>query len=387
MLLATRCPFCGTVFRIYPADLSTHRDQVRCEHCHASFSMVDNLFDLPEDGNFQNAKPVLSDCLSSFMNGIPVESEIMQAQSGTGAPVRARTDFSNRTWSPWVPLAEGRVAAALRPDTRHLPRTSLLSGIPVIPHCHTFRGASIIPASTPGNVTPVTSVTPVHTPVASHDLPEQPQEQDNALGAQSVAPSTDEPAAAVAAVSAFETNEPHSALTHEEHEEQAPVQHKRRFGFWRTTVSALVTLLAFMLVCVALTWGLRETVMTRWPASQPFYRATCEHLGCHALPVRDIDGIGVAQPILRWTNDTHRLELTMPIHNHLNVALAWPAVNLTLLDAGNHAVTQRVLHPQDYVAPAAINTGIAARSTQTVTVQIDAGNGKVSNFHLEIFYP
>jgi len=168
----------------------------------------------------------------------------------------------------------------------------------------------------------------------------------------------------------------------------ATAPQERRGGFWLTLASAFATLLVFILVCATLIWTLRETVMTQWPASQPFYRAACEQLGCHALPMRDIRGLGVAQPTLRRANDATHFKLTAPISNHLDVALAWPVINLTLLDADGHTVARRVLRPEDYVKPtAAISEGIAAGATQTVAAQVDAASVVASNFHLEISYP
>jgi hypothetical protein len=389
------------------------------------FNTVGNLFWLPEDGNLQNARPVPADQLArltaSDTQATQAEAEAtmptqpapetkappgIKTETSTPATPAApptssahkRADYSSRTWHPWAPRAESRLAPVLCPDTQHLPRASLLSGIPVIPRHHIFREAAAAPSTTPENATSA------HTSIASHDQPEplhQEQIQSAHQASPPVVPSASEPVAAagvasssvstpdatVAAMPPAEKNvqEGFVATTHKEQESAQP---RQGFGFWRTLASALVTLLVFMLVCAALIWALRETLMTRWPTSQPFYLAACEQLGCHALPVRDIDGLGVAQPTLRRMSDARHLELTLPIHNHLDVALAWPAINLTLLDGNHHAVTQRVLRPEDYVRPvAAVDTGLAARSVQTMTVQVDAGNVAASNFHLDIFYP
>ena len=46
MLLATRCPFCETVFRLQPAQLALRRGLVRCGHCHEVFDASSSLFEL-----------------------------------------------------------------------------------------------------------------------------------------------------------------------------------------------------------------------------------------------------------------------------------------------------------------------------------------------------
>ncbi len=58
MLLATRCPFCETVFRLQPAQLALRRGLVRCGHCHEVFDASSSLFELNEGGDFSTAKPV-----------------------------------------------------------------------------------------------------------------------------------------------------------------------------------------------------------------------------------------------------------------------------------------------------------------------------------------
>ncbi|HYS63190.1 MAG TPA: MJ0042-type zinc finger domain-containing protein, partial [Paraburkholderia sp.] len=48
MLLATRCPFCETVFRLQPAQLALRRGLVRCGHCNEVFDASSSLFDITE---------------------------------------------------------------------------------------------------------------------------------------------------------------------------------------------------------------------------------------------------------------------------------------------------------------------------------------------------
>ena len=58
MLLATRCPFCETVFRIQPTQLAVRRGLVRCGHCQEAFDASGSLYEMPEGGDFSRAVPV-----------------------------------------------------------------------------------------------------------------------------------------------------------------------------------------------------------------------------------------------------------------------------------------------------------------------------------------
>ncbi len=136
-------------------------------------------------------------------------------------------------------------------------------------------------------------------------------------------------------------------------ETRAPNSH--RTG-WRI-VGGLVALLLLVALLAQLAWWQRETVMVYAPRTQMLFAQACAQLGCKVAPPRDIDGLLVEPSDLRQVDGPHKLELKMPLHNRSSVALAYPAVELTLLDEHNNIAVRRVLWPQDYVRP---GTPIAA---------------------------
>jgi predicted Zn finger-like uncharacterized protein len=156
---------------------------------------------------------------------------------------------------------------------------------------------------------------------------------------------------------------------------------------WHVLGGVAAGLLGFLLL-VQLAWWQRETVMVAWPDSQPLFVKACSHLGCKIEPPRDIDGLLVEPSDLRQIDGPHRLELKMPLRNRFDIALAYPAVELTLLDENNNIAVRRVLWPQDYVKPGTpIAAGLPARTTQTMIVRLDTGDAVASNFRVQIFYP
>jgi hypothetical protein len=160
----------------------------------------------------------------------------------------------------------------------------------------------------------------------------------------------------------------------------------RRLG-WIIAGSVVATLLVIALLA-QLAWWQRETVQVYFPRSQTLYAKACAQLGCQITPPHDIDGLQVEPSDLRQIDGPHKLELRMPLRNRFNVALAYPAIELTLLDDQNNVAVRRVLWPQDYVAPGTpIAAGLPAHTTQTMIVHLDTGNAVASNFRVQIFYP
>jgi predicted Zn finger-like uncharacterized protein len=161
-----------------------------------------------------------------------------------------------------------------------------------------------------------------------------------------------------------------------------------RSGIVWKIVGSLIALVLFVALIAQVAWWQRETVMVYWPASQQLFAQACEQIGCVVAPPRDIDGLQIENSGLRQVDGSHKLELKLSLHNRFDVAIAYPALELTLLDDKNNVAIRRVLWPQDYARPGtAIGAGIAARSTQPVIVRLDTGDAVAANYRVQIFYP
>lgn len=156
----------------------------------------------------------------------------------------------------------------------------------------------------------------------------------------------------------------------------------------RRVFGTLLCMALAVLLVAQLAWWRRETVMVYWPDSQPLFAQVCTQLGCRISPPRDIDGLQVEASDLRQVDGPHKLELRVPLRNRYSVALAYPAIELTLFDARNEVAIRRVLWPQDYLPPGTtVANGLPARTTQTMIVRLDSGNAIATNFRVQIFYP
>jgi hypothetical protein len=153
-------------------------------------------------------------------------------------------------------------------------------------------------------------------------------------------------------------------------------------------LGGVLSIVLVVVLIAQLAWWRREAVMIFWPDSQAIFARVCGELGCQLTPPRDIDGLQVEASDLRQVDGPHRLELRVPLRNRYGIALAYPAIELTLFDEKNNVAIRRILWPQDYVPPGTtIATGLPAHTTQTMIVRLDSGNAIATNFRVQIFYP
>ncbi|KVL29389.1 hypothetical protein WS97_25230 [Burkholderia territorii] len=174
---------------------------------------------------------------------------------------------------------------------------------------------------------------------------------------------------------------PHFAVTRET---RAPQRRGMLGGFFGGLVAAALA----VLLVAQLAWWQRENAMIYWPVTQGWFRQACAPLGCTVAAPRAIEGLRLDAADLRQLDGPRVLELKVPLTNRYRVALAYPSLELTLLDDTNHVTVRRVLAPRDYVRPGTpIDAGLPPGTTRTMVVRLDTNGAPASNFRVQIFYP
>ncbi|WP_322077498.1 zinc-ribbon and DUF3426 domain-containing protein [Burkholderia cepacia] len=449
MLLATRCPHCETVFRLQQEQLSLHQGLVRCGHCHEVFNASESLVPehaqqpepvltepaaAPDEGNARHPAP-------------PARLFTTDAPAGASSD----TDYKPEGWDMWAPWLDAGVDPSLQHNVQTvrtepliplaLPSTDAgvvhLSGAPapfapspaeLDTSAAVAQPAESLQTRTPRDTDP--SVAPVerdpreprfvaHRPSdadTAHDAaepvgtahfavpdderaPREPRfafapapafaaagsEPDTGTGAK--APHEEKPAAADSAPAApfpaalTDDDRPHFAVTRET---RAPQRRGMLGGFFGGLVAAVLA----VLLVAQLAWWQRETLMIHWPVTQGWFRQACAPLGCTVAPPRAIDGLRLDATDLRQLDGPRELELKVPLTNRYRIALAYPSLELTLLDDTNHVTVRRVLAPRDYVRPGTpIDAGLPPGTTQTMVVRLETNGTPASNFRVQIFYP
>jgi hypothetical protein len=216
----------------------------------------------------------------------------------------------------------------------------------------------------------------------------QARAEAQALSEPTFAATADDPRVRAAAAPPIFA-EPPPSDAHERHfavtREARAKSPSRTLGY---LVGGIIALALVVVLIAQLAWWRREAIMVYWPDSQPLFARACAQLGCQLTPPRDIDGLQVEASDLRQIDGPHRLELRVPLRNRYGVALAYPAIELTLFDSKNEVAIRRILWPQDYTPPGTtIAAGLPAHATQTMIVRLDTGNAIATNFRVQIFYP
>lgn len=417
MVLATRCPHCETVFRVQEAQLARSNGRVRCGHCNEVFVASDNLLDptalASRDTSDANATHAADDTHATTRPAQPASTD--------EAPLLTPIESAPPTPPKPVPEPVAEPAPPISPAGEEEQKTAPVE--PATPAPTGAPEATEALESHPHETTPRQSSTfagfgdtvPPPEPAVSTAAPREPEalseprdehadRMPHAHGSSSAAPSArdDEPRLPPDDLAPVWRADPEPRFRMPPTPGRGPeadddrvhfaVTRERRAAAPRHTLrrvaGVFLCLVLLVLLLAQLAWWRREAVMVYWPDSQPLFVRACAQLGCQIAPPRDIDGLQVEASDLRQVDGPHRLELHVPLRNRYNVALAYPAIELTLFDAKNEVAIRRVLWPQDYLPPGtAVATGLPAHATQTMIVRLDSGNAVATNFRVQIFYP
>ena len=280
MSLATRCPACGTVFRVVQDQLKVSDGWVRCGRCAEVFNAAQRLFEL-DAGSTQAAPP----------------------QRADAAP--ARTTLAPRA----VPPAGDERPADAAP-------------------------AEAPPADAPSVEAPGGEASDVEAPSVEARAPTTPADAATA-GDE---PAAQAPAGALpdsAAQAADGTPTP--GFVHRA--DRAARWHRPA----RRGLLAGMALLLALLLAAQLALHYRDAIAAHWPATRPALQAACGLLGCRIEAPRRIDALQVdSSGLVRLPDSTlHRLSLVL--QNKAATPVRMPAVELVLTDTQGHAVVRRVL--------------------------------------------
>jgi predicted Zn finger-like uncharacterized protein len=168
---------------------------------------------------------------------------------------------------------------------------------------------------------------------------------------------------------------------------------EKKDGFWqrvevRRSMVALAILAALLLVGQVVHQE-RDLIAARQPGLRPALDSMCRLLGCEVSALRQINDIKVdgASFSREKNDDGYRLSFTL--RNAADVPLAMPAVELSLLDTQERAVVRRVLMPSDFGAPSVL----PARSERSASLSLRltgaeaAAMPPVAGFRVETLYP
>lgn len=342
MSLATRCPSCGTVFRVVQDQLKVSEGWVRCGRCDAVFNALEGLFDLGRE--------------------TPAEwDEASASHPGSGASAAAASE----------PLGSAG-AEAPSPKDRIDPGPTTSPAVhedldPI--DAHLFRNRRAESDKTP----------PVQ--VNARDRLEFSDARfDSDLFAENASPSDAE--LIESPISGAGDLPLESA-----HQQPDFIRRAERRARWRSAPVrfALGAACSVGAAVLALQVGhhFRDTVAAQWPATRPALEAWCKVADCVLEAPRRILDVLVESSALTRAIGLDAFVLSVTLKSRSSLVLALPSIDLILTDGNGGLVARRALAPRDFSAANVIQPG-----TETaLQLMLNAGGAPVAGYTVEIFYP
>lgn len=129
----------------------------------------------------------------------------------------------------------------------------------------------------------------------------------------------------------------------------------------------------------------RDRIVALQPGLKPWLLAFCESLNCTLSPPRRIESIVVdSSSFTRIRGDAYRLNFTL--RNTEALALALPAIELTLTDSSDQPVVRRVFLPVE-LGLKSDELAAGLEWPASLAVAVKAGGDRVAGYRLLAFYP
>lgn len=166
-------------------------------------------------------------------------------------------------------------------------------------------------------------------------------------------------------------------------------QAQRRAAWRRPWVRALGALSGLVLAAVLVGQVLvheRHYLAAAHPDWLPVLQQVCEPLACTIEPYRRIESVLIdSSALVREREDLYRLEVGLK--NTSDMALAVPALELSLTDSADEVVLRRVLLPADWEAPA---DNLMPNVTFAMSLRLSLSGPnelRMAGYRVLVFYP
>ena len=354
MSFTTRCPACGTTFKIVPDQLKISDGWVRCGHCADVFdatlflegeaalvapvepavSEVSEVSE-PVHGSEDNEVGWLGGPTSSPSEQVPVQAELVHASDPVMKPDSADDAFVEEL---------RRFAQSSPMDLPEAPSTA-----PPVP-----------PVSSQGEV-PAADVAVDAASVDGYDLPVSPE--------VSPADPGDEPLLPV---------------------EPGFVRQARRRAFWHSrgmrAAMVVVSLLLGLALLAQHAVHERDSLAARYPAASPLLQALCLPTGCRIGPVRQIESVVIdSSNLVRRLGNFYSFDFVLK--NSAQMPVAVPALELSLTDTREAVIVRRVFMPAELPGAPQL---LPAQGSLSLSLRLsiaDTGVSSMSGYRALVFYP
>ena len=357
MSLITRCPACGTMFKVVPDQLRISEGWVRCGKCSEVFDAARNLQVLAVPHRTPSSRPEAPKVLPTpaAAAASPPAQDVPQTpvsepagsvprqpvNEPPSAPTQAARDATENELSPVPDVSVPDPRRSFTASSLLTRRERRVSPPPPedVDALNSIFFAEPSTVQSPGENTPAAD-TPVRDSVMDEDV--------------------------------------------------SFVRDARRKAFWRRPlVRGVLAVVTFALLGgLVLQIGLHERnrLASLYPALKPWLVQLCEVAQCKVEVPRQIDSIVIDNSsFTRLRGDLFRLGFV--VRNTSGAAVAAPAVELTLTDTQEKPVIRRVLQPAELGASAVLAPRGEWSASLNLGVSAGADNARVAGYRLLAFYP
>lgn len=331
MRLITRCPACGTLFKVVPDQLRISEGWVRCGHCSDVFDATAHMQ--------ADAQPDRSEPAAEAPGERVLERE---SPEDAGEP-------QSEAFASSLHTEVGESSAFEPPDSSQLEAEALA--------------------------------------LMEHPL-DRPFELRRRDG-------TGDVGVAQAADSSYELPSGALSRTEPESEPALPdlsfMRDANREDSWaRPRVRAGLMLAALMLgslLALQLVVHERDRLAAARPALRPWLAKLCQPIGCRVGPLREIDAIAIdSSSFNKLRGGAYRLDVTL--RNQALTQVAMPALELTLTDGQDQPVLRRVLLPGEFGPAAGVLPAFSEKSISLpLALGADDSATRIAGYRLLAFYP
>lgn len=349
MSFTTRCPACGTTFRIVPDQLKISDGWVRCGHC-------SDVFDA-----------------TLFLEKEPVAAPVTPVAAAS-APLSAPAPAPDDGEGEWL-LHPGPSPAA--PPLAPVPATA---DDAFADELRRFAAQG----RDDGEVADVPVDVPAQEPVSTGKAPAADVSPPPAPRQESVAPPKTPPPPPPAP-SSVQDEDDGPVLA-----EPSFVRQARRKAFWQSRgVRLSLAVVSFvLLVGLLLQWAVheRDRLAARHPFTVPWLTALCQPLGCSLGPARQIEAVAIdSSNLVRRLGNFYSFDLVLK--NSAALPLAVPALELSLTDTRDNVIARRVFLPAELPGAPEVLPAQGAVSMSLRLSIADSGVSSMTGYRALVFYP
>lgn len=388
-LMRTRCPECGTVFRVTSEQLRRKAGKVRCGNCQAVFNAFDQWQSDSDDESLTSQpaefspQPLPSEVPAetvaetmALVSGTPAETSLVQqseqlpetgpADFDPAATVVASTDWAwNESIEP-LAMPDEPAPHPEAPAIQPAPEEGAVPAVPDVP----------VESQIPEEVRFDAAETLVASPAERAELADARDEtpEQSTLAARE--------AGLVAARELVDASSYNrwSAGTLTSDGRGAFDSEPPARAAWPFVVGALLLLIALL---GQLAFHYRTDIVLRMAWLQPLYAA----LGVDIPLPRNPALVSIETSDLQSDNARGLFVLQATLKNRAAFAQAWPALELSLTDTNDAIVVRRVMYAAEYLPPGTASDAFPANGDVAVRLWIEAKDLGASGYRLYIFYP